>query len=124
MAENGRRKGEIQLLLALAAGRTVREAAALAGIGERTATRRMADRAFRRRVTELRADMVQRALGQLADASTVAVRTLRKLLKAEADTVKLGAARCILELGNKLRESVDLEQRLAALEQHAEDKNA
>jgi hypothetical protein len=43
MAENGRRKGEAALLVALAAGMTVRDAAVAAGIGERTATRRVAD---------------------------------------------------------------------------------
>ena len=54
MAENGRRKGDDALLLALASGQTVRAA----GIGERTATRRVADPDFRRRVGELRAEMV------------------------------------------------------------------
>jgi hypothetical protein len=60
MADFGRRKDDA-LLLTLASGRSVRAAARAAGIGERTATRRMADRAFRRRVSELRADMVERA---------------------------------------------------------------
>jgi hypothetical protein len=113
MAENGRRKGDEALLLALAAGRTVRDAAAAAGIGERTATRRMANPEFRRQVTELRADMVQRALGKLADAATEAVNTLRGLLAGESESVKLGAARSILEL----KEAVELELRITALEQ-------
>jgi hypothetical protein len=43
-------------------------------------------------------------------------------LKAKADTVKLGAGRSILELGNKLRESVEMEARLAALEGRFGDK--
>jgi len=59
MAENGRRKGDAALLLALASGETVRDAARLAGIGERTATRRLADSTFRRRAVELRAEMMQ-----------------------------------------------------------------
>ena len=117
MAENGRRKGEAALLVALASGMTVRDAAVAAGIGERTATRRVTDPGFRRQVAQLRAHMVQRALGRLADASVQAVDTLRALLSAEADTVKLGAARAILELGNRLRETVELEERIAALEQ-------
>jgi hypothetical protein len=117
MAENGRRKGEAALLVALASGMTVRDAAVAAGIGERTATRRVTDPGFRRQVAQLRANMVQRALGRLADASVQAVDTLRALLSAEADTVKLGAARAILELGNRLRETVELEERIAALEQ-------
>jgi hypothetical protein len=117
MADNGRRKGDAALLLvALAAGETIRDAASLAGIGERTATRRIADPAFRRQITELRAEMVQRALGKLADAATDAARTLRGLLAAESESVQLGAARSILELGNKLREVVEMEQRIEELE--------
>jgi hypothetical protein len=123
MAETGRRKGDGTLLLALAAGQTVRDAARTAGIGERTATRRLADPEFRRRVAELRAEMVSRALGQMADGMADAAGTLRNLLKAKADTVKLGAARALLELGVKLRESVELEQRLADLEQRLAGDN-
>jgi hypothetical protein len=118
MVENGRRnrRGDDALLLALASGQTVRDAASTAGIGERTATRRVADTDFRRRVGELRAEMVGRALGQLADGMTEAAGTLRALLSAEGESVRRGAARSILELGNRLRESVELEQRLQALE--------
>lgn len=122
MAENGRRKGDAALALALASGQTVRDAAAAAGIGERTATRRLADPDFRRHVADLRADMVQRALGRMADGMADAAATLRMLLKAEGESVRLGAARSILELGNKLRESVELEQRLADLEQRLADQ--
>lgn len=118
MADNGhRKKGDAALLLALASGQTVRDAAQAAGIGERTATRRVADPFFRRRVAELRAEMIGRALGQLADGMTEAAGTLRKLLAADGESVRLGAARSILELGNKLREAVELEERLATLEQ-------
>ena len=95
MAENGRRKGEDALLLALAGGQTVRDAARAAGVGERTATRRWADAGFRRRVARLRAELVERAAGQLADGMAEAAATLRRLLTAEAESVRLGAARSI-----------------------------
>jgi hypothetical protein len=117
MTGNGRRKGDDALLLALAAGRPVRDAAGSAGLGERTARRRLADPDFRRRVVEARGEMVARALGKMADGMAEAADTLRQLLRAEGESVRLGAARSILELGNKLRESVELEQRLAALEE-------
>jgi HEAT repeat protein len=116
MAENDRRKGESVLLLALAAGTTTREAARQAGIGERTATRRLADPGFRQRVQDTRAALVERTLGKLARGSTKAADTLRRLLKSESDSVKLGAARALLEIGSKLRESVELENRIAELE--------
>lgn len=61
--------------------------------------------------------MTHRAMGRLADISTKAVDTLEALLGAESDSVKLGAARIILEAGTRLREIVELEERLAELEE-------
>ncbi len=116
MADNGREKGDDALLLALAAGDTLRQAAKKAGISERTASRRTADPDFRRRLTEARAGMVERALGKLADGATEAVDTMRRLLKSRKETVRLSAARAMLELGNRLRESVEMQARLVALE--------
>src|SRR5262245_48045710 len=116
MAENGRRKGDTALLMALASGQTIRDAAQAAGIGERTATRRWADPEFQRRVFQLRGDMVCRSLGRLADGMSEAADVLRQLLAAESETVRLGAARSLLDLGNKLHESVELANRVAELE--------
>src|SRR5262249_50332884 len=104
--------------LALASGATVRDAAAAAGIGERTATRRWADPVFRLRVSGLRAEMVARSLGRMADGMSEAADVLRALLDAGTPpAVRLGAARSLLEWGVRLRESVDLEARLLALEE-------
>jgi hypothetical protein len=122
MAENGRRKGYDALALALAGGKTVRDAAQSAGIGERTATRRVADPDFRRRIAELQAEMVGRALGKMAEGMTEAADTLRALLNSEGESVRLGAARSILELANKLREAVELDERLAALERREKQR--
>jgi hypothetical protein len=117
MADNGLRKRDDALALALASGQTLRDAAAGAGIGERTATRRWADATFRRRVQELRAEMTSRALGKLANGQAEAADVLRQLLAAGTPpAVRLGACRALLELGCKLRESVELETRLTALE--------
>jgi HEAT repeat protein len=120
MAGCGRRNADEALALALATGQTLRGGAEAAGIAERTATRRWADPAFRRRVGELRGEMVGRALGRMADGMAEAADKLRQLLAAESESVRLGAARALLELGAKLRESVELEERLAALEAAAE----
>lgn len=116
MAHSGRRNADDALALAVAAGQTLREAAGAVGIGERTAARRWADDSFRHRVTELRGQMVALALGKMADGMTEAAEALRKLLKAESESVRLGACRAILELTVKLREAVDQEERLQALE--------
>lgn len=114
MAHNGRQKADEAL--ALAGGQTLRDAAQVVGIGEWTATRRWADQAFRLRVSELRGEMVGAALGRMVDGMTEAADVLRKLLTAESESIRLAAARCMLELGVKLRASVEIEQRLAELE--------
>jgi HEAT repeat protein len=119
MAENGGAKGDEGLLLALASGQTVRDAAQAVGIGERTATRRLADPEFRQRLAQLRAAMVSRAVGKLADGMVEAADVLRQLLQAESESVRLSAARTLLDVGNRLRESMELEERIRALERKA-----
>jgi hypothetical protein len=55
----------------------------------------------------------------LTAAATEAVRTLLELLKSPASAaVRLGASRAVLEIGMKVREMTDVEERLVALEQH------
>ena len=60
--------------------------------------------------------MVERAVAKMADGMADAADKLRQLLNADSESVRLGAARSLLELGVKLRESVELEERLAELE--------
>jgi Homeodomain-like domain len=118
MAEKLRKKAENALLLTLACGATVENAARQCGLCERTVYRRLENPDFRQRVQQLRNDMIQRSAGALSAAATEAVRTLVELQKATAPpAVRLGAARSVLEIGIKLREAADLEQRLSALEQ-------
>src|SRR5690242_11882322 len=112
MAHRGRRNADEALAVAVAAGQTLRDAAGAAGVSERTAARRWGDAAFRRHVSELRADMVRRSLGRMADGMSEAADMLRRLLAAESESARLGAARSLLELGVKLRDSVEMEERL------------
>jgi HEAT repeat protein len=116
VAHSGRQRADDLLAATVAAGQSLRDAAKLVGIGERTAARRWAEPAFQRKVVALRAAMVERALGRLSDAMSAAAEQLRELLGARSEAVRLGAARSLLELGVKLRESVELEQRVSALE--------
>ena len=118
MAQKGKRNADHQLLLALACGASVENAARQAGVSESTAYRRLADSDFGQRLKDLRADMVQRTAGALTAAATEAVRTLLELQKPSAPpAVRLGAARSVLEIGMKVREVADLEERLVALEE-------
>ncbi|HVS39970.1 MAG TPA: helix-turn-helix domain-containing protein [Gemmataceae bacterium] len=126
MARNGRKNGREAVVLALAGGETVAAAARKTGMGERTIHRWRQDAAFCREVEQARADMFSRALGCIAEGCASSALVLRQLaLKAKSESVKLSAARALLELGPKLRESVELEQRLAALEERtADDRTA
>jgi len=68
--------------------------------------------------------MLQRSAATLTAAAGEAIKTLLALQKpAEAGPVRLGAARAILEIGMKLREFVDIESRLANLEQRLDAKD-
>jgi transposase len=122
VAGNGNRKGDAALITALAAGHSIKEAAKIAGVGERTAHRRLDDPAFKERVSEMRTEFLSEAVGRLSDATTEAAKTLRSLLESKSDSVRLSAARSILEFAPKLRETVELERRLAALEAEMENK--
>jgi hypothetical protein len=118
MAERGRHNADEALVLALACGATVENAARTAGVSLRTVYRRLAEPTFRTRMQGARAEMVQRATAMLTAAALEAVKTLLVLQQGSVPAaVRLGAARAILELGAKLREVADLEARLAALEQ-------
>jgi hypothetical protein len=117
MPHNGRRNADDQLLLALACGATLENAARQAGIALRTANRRAADAEFQRKLNALRWDMVQRAVGMVTAGMAESVKTLIVLQKETVpSSSRLGAARTLLEIGMKLREQNDLEQRLAELE--------
>jgi hypothetical protein len=123
MSANGRKNADDVLLLALACGATVDAAAQKANVSVRTVKRRLADPAFRQRLAEVKGDMVRRTAAALSAGAVQAVSTLLSLQAAkEPVAVRLGAARAILELGMKVREAVEFEERLAALEQRVGDK--
>jgi hypothetical protein len=71
---------------------------------------------FRRRVNELRAEMTRECCGRMAANMCEAADALSKLLKVDDDRVKLHAARQLLALGTKLRDTVEFEERMQAIE--------
>ena len=113
-----RKKSEDAVILALACGATVETAARQCGLAERTVYRRMKEPDFKKRLKQVRADIVRRTAGALTAAATESVRTLMELQKSPSPPpVRLGAARAVLELGMKVREIADLEERLVAMEE-------
>jgi hypothetical protein len=105
------------LLAALAGGAPVEEAARRAGLSTRTAYRRLADPLFARRLAAARDELISSALGELVESASEAVATLRALLSAPDERVRLGAAKATLDQLLRLRETLALSQRLALLEQ-------
>jgi hypothetical protein len=117
MATGRKRKTDAGLVLALACGSSPENAAQKAGLSLRTVYRRLAEASFRDQVQQIRAEMVQRAAGLFTAAGIAAIRTLTTLQEsAESESVRLGAARAVIELGCKLRDTAELTERIAALE--------
>lgn len=118
MSENDRkiRPGEDRLVTALAAGKSITDAAAGACISERTARRWLEESEIKQRIDEARRELMSQALAQLSGAAADAVTTLKDLLTSESDNTKLGAARAILANLISLKEHHELEERIAKLE--------
>ncbi|HWB07951.1 MAG TPA: helix-turn-helix domain-containing protein [Pirellulales bacterium] len=123
MEQHGRSAGDDELILALAAGATVREAAAQVGVSERTAYRRLADADFRRAVTEARERIFDAVRGRLAGLASKAAETLERLMESDKPAEALRAAKAVLELGPRLREATEREERVSRLEDAAAEEN-
>jgi AcrR family transcriptional regulator len=117
MASGGRKKGgDDTLILALAKGETVADAAAAAGVSERTVYRRMEEQEFQDRLQALRTMMFQRAAGKLADRTAAATDALEGMLTATNENVRLGAAKALLELAVKYSEHTEVMAKLVKLQ--------
>lgn len=67
-------------------------------------------------MAQARDELIGVAPGELVDCASEAVATLRALLSASDERVRLGAAKATLEQLLRLRETITLSARLAALE--------
>jgi hypothetical protein len=120
MARNGRRWA---VALALAAGRTVRDAAAACGVGERTVYTWLKDPAFAERVAQVRSELFALAVGKLAGLAGGAADALGGLLASASEAVRLQAARAVLEYGPRLRESDALAREIDDLKRQLGDEH-
>jgi hypothetical protein len=125
MARSKNSRADEVLLTALACGASQEGAAQQAGVSRSTVKRRLADPAFRRRLEEFRADRLQRTAATLTAAGPEFVKTLVELAGPKSPpATRLGAARAGLELGVKLRELANLEERMTALEDQMRARQA
>jgi HEAT repeat protein len=105
-----------RVALLVAAGRSIKAAAEEAEVGERTAHTWLDDPAYRGLVHYLRSRLLDEAVGRLAGAANAAVATLVELLDDESPTVRLRAATGVLDALLRVREHVELSDRVARLE--------
>ncbi len=106
-----------KLVEVIARGATATQAAKLCGISRRTVCRRLKDAEFCAEVTQARQRLVDAALGKLSGTLRDAAATFRALLNSESDSVKLAAARSVLEFAQKMKEHCEFEKRLLTLEE-------
>lgn len=116
MAHRGRQNADAALIAALASGGTQAEAAHHAGVSVRTVARRVAEPDFRLAVQAARAEMIEQATGRLAVATTQAADTLLSLLADESPTVRLSAARALLDNATRYVEATDTTERISRIE--------
>ena len=116
MAHRGRHSVDDLLAAQLAAGKTVRDTAATAGVSEKTAHRRTADPDFRAKVSGVRAQFIAGAAKMLAGGMAEAAGTLRTLLADPDANVRHRAAVKLIEQGMRAVELVDLEARASELD--------
>lgn len=103
-------------VLALAQGQTNGQAATKAGVSTRTILRWLEDDDFRQEIDDTRTALLRVAVGRLAAGATLAVDALVDALATEKGQARVQAARTLLDACLKLRESLELEQRITALE--------
>ena len=108
------------LALALASGLTVMAAAEHAHVSESTAHRYLRKPAFRRLVARLRGQMLEAALGRMAENMTRAADKVACLLDSGNEAVALRAARTLLTLSLRLRDSVELADRIHEIEREVD----
>lgn len=115
------------LLLLLASGMSIRRAADKSGFSSATISRKLADNEFQARLNKLRSTILDRAVSRLIAISIQAVNTLHKLLTSDKDSIKLQAAKTVLENLLKANEAIVVNQRLnnfeELLQRNANDKN-
>lgn len=116
MAGGDRKNANSQVLAALATGCTLREVSELTGVSERTISRRLKDPKFKAALDRRKDQILTATVAKLSNASTMAVDTLRELMACDTNSVRLGAARSILELSVSMRTATEFAERIAALE--------
>jgi transcriptional regulator with PAS, ATPase and Fis domain len=108
-----------RFVAAMLTARTVREAAATVGVTERTGLKYLANPAVKRALGQALDDALGQATRQVVKAMTGALETLKEIHQdpGAPTGARVSAARAILDAGPKLREALELAERVTALEE-------
>lgn len=126
MARNGKSQSsedrltpaQRRLLEAILLGNSVKAAANIAGVPERTAYRWQTDPGFRAELKRAQAEIMDRVLRRLISLGIAATEALARNLRANGmPNVEVRAGTVVLEQIVKLKEITELEARLEAIEQ-------
>jgi hypothetical protein len=116
---SGRKGDDVVLASGRASGLSIRDAAALAGLSERHARRRLKEPEVAALVDEARLERRMEIVAGLEQAGPLAVETLIDLLGDRSSSVRHSAARSIVTLGQHAFEKYELETRVVELEELA-----
>jgi len=129
MADNGRAAGvltnwQARFVAALLEAPTVADAAAAAGIGERTAYRYLDDPAVKGELQARHDAMIGAAARRLSHEMDVALDVLHEIMvdAASPPTPRVSAARAVLDAGLRYAELVSLAGRVSALEEKVAER--
>jgi hypothetical protein len=104
---------------------TIEKSAKLSGVSAPTIYRWLKNPEFKREYVLAKWQVVSQAIGQLQEASGLAVNTLRRVMEdpVAPAACKISAARTILDMGLRGLEMEDLESRLTSLERYQKNDN-
>jgi hypothetical protein len=132
--ENGRSAGHgaksealrQRAILELLTGRTFGAAAKVVGVHERTLRAWCTeDEEFRSELKSAQQAMFEAGMSRILGVTARAVDTLAELMdKAQPPTVRLGAARTVLELGMHQHDAETIRTKLAEIEEHQRRQDA
>lgn len=103
-------------LAALVSSRSIKDAALEARVGERTLRRWLRQEAFRDALRDAQREVLRITLGRLQSMTTIAADTLAEMLTARSESVRVVAAKEIIQRAIDATAVAELERRVDELE--------
>lgn len=113
--------GQVKALEALVTTRTQKEAAAAAGISDRTLRGYMNDPLFRSELERVQSERLTAAVIKATSAMSVALDALEDVAQHGSDNNRIAAATALLRCGGELVEAYSLDTRMTQLETKVEN---